>query len=99
MRVFISHSFQDRAKYDDVRFNFEAYKIPNWDPGEVSAGLPLRDQLADAIAHCEVCVYIATRNSLESAWCQAEIGAFWGARKPVVVYLVDAELAESDLPC
>jgi hypothetical protein len=30
--------------------------------------------------------------------CQAEIGAFWGLGRPVVVYLADSKVTEDDLP-
>ncbi len=98
MTVFVSHSFQDKSKYDDICYAFEERSIPHWKPNEIVAGQSLREKLRDAIKNCTVCVFIATRNSLESGWCQAEIGAFWGAGKPVVTYLADDHLTEPDLP-
>jgi hypothetical protein len=64
----------------------------------MSPGDPLADQLRDAINACEVCVFIATRRSIESPWCLAELGAFWGSGKKVLLFLVDPDLAESTLP-
>ncbi len=29
-----------------------------------------------------MCVFIATHDSVNSAWCGAELGAFWGAGTP-----------------
>jgi hypothetical protein len=42
--------------------------------------------------------FIATANSLKSGWCPAEIGAFWGLGRPVVMYLADDKLTEDHLP-
>src|SRR6185295_4110589 len=98
MRVFISHSFADKAKFDDLCFAFEPQGITPWNTEEIAAGETLREELRSAIEACVVCVFIATRNSLTSGWCQAEIGAFWGAGKPVVVYLGDHGLKGEELP-
>ena len=58
----------------------------------------MRDELRDAILRCSSCIFIATSDSLESGWCQAEIGAFWGVARPVIVYLTDDGLTEDKLP-
>lgn len=47
---------------------------------------------------CDACIFLCTASSLSSQWCQAELGAFWGAGKPVVVCLVDRSVDESLLP-
>jgi CheY-like chemotaxis protein len=41
---------------------------------------------------------VATHKALKSSWCGAELGAFWGAGKPVIVYLAEASLEEGELP-
>jgi hypothetical protein len=64
----------------------------------MSRGESLADQLRDAIRKCEVCVFIATRRSIESAWCLAELGAFWGAGKRVLVFMGEPDLSDSILP-
>ena len=33
-----------------------------------------------------------------SSWCAAELGAFWGAGKDVIIYLADSSLQEDQLP-
>jgi hypothetical protein len=98
MQPFISYSFKDKARFDDVCFALESHGIKPWSTSEIAAGESLRDKLRSAIESCAVCVFIATRASLASGWCQAEIGAFWGAGKPVVVYLADGELKEEEMP-
>ena len=47
---------------------------------------------------CGVCVFIATYRSVRSSWCGAELGAFWGVGRPVIVYLADSSLREEELP-
>ena len=47
---------------------------------------------------CGVCIFIATRNAIDSSWCGAELGAFWGADKPIIVYLADPSLKDDELP-
>ncbi len=54
--------------------------------------------LRQAVEKCDACIFIAMHRALESSWCGAELGAFWKARKPVVVYLADSSLQEEDLP-
>ncbi|QKS31364.1 MAG: toll/interleukin-1 receptor domain-containing protein [Candidatus Accumulibacter similis] len=100
MKVFLSHSFQkeDRDKFDDLWAALEARGIPVWDPETMPAGLSLRDKLRAAIRDCSVCVFIATEGSLKSNWCAAELGAFWGLGKPVVVYLADPNVKPEALP-
>src|SRR5215510_9580235 len=65
---------------------------------EIKPGASLREQLRAAVERCDVCIFVATRDSIESSWCGAELGAFWGAGKPVIVYLAEASLAEDELP-
>lgn len=99
MESFISYKFEeDRNKYEDVCYAFDREGIKYWTTGEIAAGQSLRDKLQNAIRRCSVCVFIATPNSLGSGWCQAEIGAFWGLGRPVIVYLADDKLTEDNLP-
>jgi hypothetical protein len=98
MPVFISHSHRDQASYTALCRALDYEHISHWDVASILAGSHLADQLRTAIEKCEVCVFLATRSSIESNWCLAEIGAFWGAGKRVIVYLSDAQLSEEDLP-
>ncbi len=98
MSVFISHSFEDEAAFDNVVDQLVSANVSYWNPAEVKAGAPLRDQLRDAVQTCGVCVFVATHRSVQSSWCGSELGAFWGAGKPIIVYLADSSLKEADLP-
>jgi hypothetical protein len=96
--TFVSYSFEDKAKFDNILLAFENAGIPVWNSKEIAAGESLRDKLRSAIASCLACVFIATRNSVASGWCQAELGAFWGAAKPVIIYLDNGDLRGDELP-
>lgn len=98
MPAFISHSFKDEAVYTALCLALDAAGAARWDPSTMSAGESLADQLRDAIRDCEACVLIATRRSLESPWCLAELGAFWGAGKKVFLFMADPDLADTMLP-
>jgi hypothetical protein len=98
MPTFISHSFKDEAVYTAVCLAIDAAGVTRWDASTMSPGESLADQLRDAIRACEVCVFIATRRSIESPWCLAELGAFWGAGKKVLLFMADPDLGDSMLP-
>lgn len=98
MTVFISHSFENKPEFDNIADALALAGVPYWNPNEVKPGSSLRDQLRQAVDQCSVCVFVATHQALESSWCGAELGAFWGAGKPVIVYLSDTSLQEDDLP-
>jgi hypothetical protein len=98
MRVFISHASEDKAKCDKVRQALEDAQLSPWTAQEILAGERLRESLRTAIERSDVCVFIATANSVGSGWCLAETGAFWGAGKPVVVYVADDALPNGQVP-
>jgi TIR domain len=64
----------------------------------MAVGQSLADQLRQAIRICDACVFLATKRSVASQWCMAELGAFWGAGKQVIIFLIDPEISEAQLP-
>lgn len=98
MAVFISHSFENKPEFDNVVDALVLAQVPYWNPADVKAGRSLRDQLRQAVEQCSLCIFVATHRALESSWCGAELGAFWGAGKPIIVYLADSSLADEGLP-
>lgn len=98
MTVFISHSFDDQSEFENVTDWLDRLGVPYWKPAEIKSGASLRGQLRQAIGSCSVCIFVATHNSTASSWCGAELGAFWGADIPVIVYLADSSLPEEALP-
>jgi hypothetical protein len=98
MKVFISHSFGDDARFDDLCLALEKEGLEYWNPKEMRGGASLREQLRKAIQECELCVFLATHKSVDSNWCLAELGAFWGSQKKVIIYVADETLTDDDLP-
>jgi TIR domain len=87
MPTFMSHKSEDVGIYSAICLAFDGAGVQRWDPSKMSRDESLADQLRDAIRKCEVCVFIATRRSVESPWCLAELGIFWGAGKRVLLFL------------
>jgi CheY-like chemotaxis protein len=98
MTVFISHSFDNKPEFDNIVDALILAGVDYWNPAEIKPGSSLRDQLREAVDTCTICIFVATHLALKSSWCGAELGAFWGAGKPVIVYLADSSLADEDLP-
>lgn len=96
--VFISFSFKDEGQYHNIADQLKSEKIPYYRKDDLIPGSSLADQLREIIQKSPVCVFIATHNSIDSAWCGAELGAFWGAGKPVIIYVADSSLESSELP-
>jgi hypothetical protein len=96
--AFISHSHEDQSAYSSLCLALDSVSVPCWDVAQLVPGLSLAEQLRRAVELCDVCVFLATRTSIQSKWCLAELGAFWGAGKRVIVYLADPEVKESELP-
>lgn len=98
MTVYISFDFEDQAQFDNITDALQQAGISYWDPASVRPGALLADQLRDAICASNACIFIATSRSVASTWCNAELGAFWGADKPVIIYIADSSFRESMLP-
>jgi hypothetical protein len=98
MSIFVSHSQQDEAAYSNFCLVLDGSGIKRWDQQTMAVGQSLADQLREAIRTCDACVFLATKRSVDSKWCMAELGAFWGAGKRVIVFLADPEVSEAQLP-
>lgn len=96
--IFISHDMDDREEFQNIVDELADRGIPYFDPEKMLPGGVLSDMLRQAISQSVGCIFIATRKSLDSKWCFAELGAFWGAGKPVSVYLADAGVSGEELP-
>jgi CheY-like chemotaxis protein len=98
LTVFISHSFDNQPEFENVTEWLDQVGVQYWEPADIKSADSLREQLRSAIGRCSVCIFIATHRSVQSSWCGAELGAFWGAGIPVIVYLSDSSLPEDRLP-
>lgn len=98
MSIFVSHSQEDEAAYSSFCLTLDGYGVGRWDPETMAVGQSLADQLREAIRICDACVFLATKRSVASKWCMAELGAFWGAGKQVMIFLADPKIGEAQLP-
>jgi CheY-like chemotaxis protein len=98
LTVFISHSFKNKPEFENVADWLDQVGAPYWHPTEVKSGDSLREQLRAAVGSCTVCIFVATLSSVQSSWCGAELGAFWGNGVPIIVYLAESSLPEDRLP-
>lgn len=98
MPAFISHSFENKPEFENVADALDLRSVPYWNPAQIVPGASLREQLRAAVERCELCIFVATRKSINSSWCGAELGAFWGTGKPIVVYVAEPSLADDELP-
>ena len=98
MPVFISFSDDSQRVCDELRRSLESAGIESWNADSMQVGGRLADQLRNAIDTCQLCIFIASERSLNSGWCKAEIGAFWGARKPVLIYEHEAAISRGEVP-
>lgn len=98
MAAFISHSQKDGGMFSALRAGLTGQGVNVWDPASMGAGASLSEQLREAIGSCQVCIFLATQSSIQSAWCMAELGAFWGAGKRVIVFIMDPAIDETQLP-
>jgi len=91
-KPFISYSREDKNHplvvnlLDRLR---KARVMPWVDEREIRPGDHFPTKLQLAIQACSVCVFVLTANSEKSRWCAAELGAFWGASKKVLVFQAD----------
>jgi hypothetical protein len=98
MSIFVSHSQQDEAAYTNFCLTLDRSRIKRWDQKTMAVGHSLAAQLGHAIRICDACVFLATKRSMASQWCMAELGAFWGAGKQVIIFLADSDITEAELP-
>ena len=98
MKVYISHCLDDKSHFDNIVDALEQEGVPYWSTDSLRPGAYLSKQLQTAIEESELCIFVATFNSVSSQWCGAEPGAFWGAKKPVFIYLADSSLEPERLP-
>ena len=97
-KVFVSYAQEDHAAYSSLCLALDSSGVSRWDATTLTAGNSLAEGLRAAIDECDLCIFVATPRSVQSRWCMAELGAFWGASKRVVTFVADPTIKESDLP-
>src|ERR1043165_8246868 len=85
--LFLSYCSKDsQAKQDLITFARSLGVTLKFDDEILLASNPISDRLRDEIERCDACVWILTENSVWSKWCPPEVGAFWGTKKPIIIY-------------
>ena len=84
---FLTYCSKDlKAARDLVTFARSLGITIRFDEEILLASYPVGDRLRDEIGRCHACVWLLTEDSLASRWCPPEVGAFWGANKPIIVF-------------
>ena len=96
--VFVSHSRKDREFVDRLTSALNAAGVRTWvDTQNISPGLNWQVELERALFAADVLLYVASRNSSDSKWLQAEVAAFMGKKGRIVPLILDDDGA-SHLP-
>jgi TIR domain len=99
MSVFISYSSKDKTLLDNsLVLALDAKGVPYWHDRGIDNGEDIPHKLRQMIQECEVCILLATSNSLASEWCKMEIAAFWSAGKRVIIFSADGSITSDMLP-
>lgn len=99
MPVFISYSSADKKLLSNILdAALKVAEVESWTDQGIENGEEITQKLREMVKKCEVCILLATRNSLASQWCQMEIAAFWSAGKRVLILSPDGSLKVNDLP-
>ncbi len=59
------------------------------DTDEISVGENISRRLKEGVRESACCVFLLNTYSLESSWCMAEVGSFWGADKKIIMYPIE----------
>lgn len=85
--VFLSYCSEDRDLARDLITFMRGLHIDlTFDDEILLAANRISDRLREAIARAHGCVWLLTEHSIRSRWCPVEVGAFWGAGKPIIIY-------------
>src|SRR5271157_623575 len=85
--VFVSYSSEskDIASLLKDRLRRRGIKTIWTDWEQILAGQPIAGRIQDGVTSSVCCIFLLNTYSVTSTWCMAEVGAFWGAGKPVVI--------------
>jgi TIR domain/Ribosomal RNA adenine dimethylase len=99
MPVFISYSSRDKKILNDTLIReLNLKKVLYSSDQGIENGEEIPNKLRQIIQECEVCILLATSNSVDSEWCKMEIAAFWSAGKRLFLYSPDGSITSADLP-
>jgi hypothetical protein len=88
-KIFISYPFESKdvaellRDFLEHRGGIEAFWT-DWE--EITPGQQIVERVQEGVRESFCCVLLLNSYSVKSTWCMAEVGAFWGANKPIIVY-------------
>jgi TIR domain len=89
VKVFISHDSDDAFRLKDLVDRLRDEGVESWDSREIRRSGGIEGRLLRAIKESDLCIFIATQDSVASAWCMNELGAFWALDRPILVFKVE----------
>src|SRR5664279_1614031 len=89
--VFISYPSQSKGAMLELtdQLRREGFDSIWRDDDHIKPGAIISDVLQSGFRESDCCVLVLTKHTEKSAWCMQEVGAFWGADKPIIVYCTD----------
>lgn len=97
--IFISHSYskEDRETVTELKERLDEEQLRWWSDETIEKATQdktyLSDKLLQAISESRACIFVATHKSVQSLWCNAELGAFWAFGIRVFIYLTDPSVS------
>lgn len=96
--VFISYSTKNKSTADAICHTLESHKIKCWiAPRDLLAGEKYGSIIEQAIDHCKVCVFIFSKDSRDSVWCESELNNAFSGRKTIIPFKIDNSELDGEL--
>ena len=95
-KIFLSYPSQSKNIAELLKVYLKSKGIESiwFDREEIIASQNIQERLKEGIKDAACCVFLLSEDSVKSTWCMAEVGAFWGADKPIIIYPVMPECNE-----
>lgn len=89
--IFISYPSEneDVASLLKARLRQRGIRTAWIDLDQIAAGQPIAERIQEGVGRSACCIFLLNSHSVSSTWCMAEVGAFWGAGKPVIIYPIE----------
>jgi len=96
--AFISYSRQDRQFVEQLTAKLREAGVPTWtDVDNISAGQDWAHEIDRGLLEATALIYVASKNSAQSRWMDAELTAFLMKAKRVIPIIID-DLGPANLP-
>jgi hypothetical protein len=93
-KVFISYPSQSKGAMLELVEYLRGKGFDSiWrDDKRIRPGAFISGELQRGCYESDCCVLVLTKHTEKSAWCMQEVGAFWGAKKPIIVFCRDRKV-------